>query len=331
MNKRSDREAVEADACADGPAATPDTGQWGGADRRVSGDAKGWDGENRRQSGWTTKPGGCRAVLRASEVTKVYQLENFEVRALDGVSMDVCEGEMLSIMGPSGSGKSTLMHIIGLLDQPTSGTMCIEGERIGDLTPNQLSALRNKHIGFVVPAFNLLARTSAQANVELPLVYAGVSGADREKRARGALEDVELGDRLRNTPAQLSGGQQQRVAIARALVTKPSIVLADEPTGNLDSRSGVEVLALLQALNRTGITVVIVTHDANVARHSQRIVELRDGLIVSDAEVVDRLDAREEMVTLGMNTLGGPGSTARTTGNAISETAPDPELADGEA
>jgi putative ABC transport system ATP-binding protein len=229
-------------------------------------------------------------------------LEGVEVNALCGVSLDVHEGEMLSIMGPSGSGKSTLMHIIGLLDHPTTGAVSVEGEDVVGMTANELAAVRNKRIGFVFQSFNLLARTGAQANVELPLVYAGVSAGERARRAREALAGVELGDRLRHTPAQLSGGQQQRVAIARALVTNPSIVLADEPTGNLDSRSGIEVMALLQRLNKEGITVVVVTHDANVARHGQRIVELRDGVVVRDELVADRYDAATELVQLGMNT-----------------------------
>jgi putative ABC transport system ATP-binding protein len=265
-------------------------------------DESGWDGANRRCSGWECRTSGRRTVLGVQDVTKVYQLEGIEVRALCGVSMDIHEGEMVSIMGPSGSGKSTLMHIIGLLDRPSAGVVSIEGEVVGALTPNQLAALRNEHIGFVFQSFNLLARTGAQANVELPLVYGGVSGSERSRRAREALERVELGDRLNHTPGQLSGGQQQRVAIARALVTSPSIVLADEPTGNLDSRSGVEVMSILQDLNAQGITVVIVTHDANVARHSQRVVELRDGAIVRDEMVLDRLDAHDELVQLGMNT-----------------------------
>jgi putative ABC transport system ATP-binding protein len=246
--------------------------------------------------------GSRRPVLRVHDVTKTYFLEGVEVHALCGVSLDVCEGEMLSIMGPSGSGKSTLMHIVGLLDHPTSGRVEVEGEDVSGLSPNQLAAMRNLRIGFVFQSFNLLARTGAQANVELPLIYSGVPGAERSRLAREALERVDLGDRLRHTSSQLSGGQQQRVAIARALVTNPSIVLADEPTGNLDSRSGIEVMALLQDLNATGITVVVVTHDANVARHSQRIVELRDGKVVRDAPVVDRVDAREELVQLGTNT-----------------------------
>jgi putative ABC transport system ATP-binding protein len=247
-----------------------------------------------------------RAVLQLVDVTKTYVLEGVEVHALCNVSLDVHEGEMLSIMGPSGSGKSTLMHIIGLLDRPTSGHVVVEGEDVVGMTPNQLSAVRNKRIGFVFQSFNLLARTGAQANVELPLIYAGVSRGERARRSIAALEGVELGDRLRHTPSQLSGGQQQRVAIARALVTNPSIVLADEPTGNLDSRSGVEVMALLQRLNASGITVVVVTHDANVARHAERIVELRDGEIVRDEQVAERVSAGDELVQLGMNTAGGP-------------------------
>lgn len=282
----------------------------GGADERpvtsagavVVGD---WDGADRRCTSWECRRTGRRTVLAVKDVTKTYELEGIVVEALDGVSMEVREGEMVSIMGPSGSGKSTLMHIIGLLDRPTSGSVSIEGQEVGDLAPNQLAALRNEHIGFVFQSFNLLARTGAQANVELPLVYGGVSGAERARRAKEALERVELGDRLSHTSGQLSGGQQQRVAIARALVTNPSIVLADEPTGNLDSRSGIEVMGILQDLNSQGITVVVVTHDANVARHSRRIVELRDGAIVRDEVVVDRLDAQDEMVQLGMNTAAG--------------------------
>jgi putative ABC transport system ATP-binding protein len=244
-------------------------------------------------------------VLQLLDVTKTYVLEGVVVRALCGVTLDVHEGEMLSIMGPSGSGKSTLMHIIGLLDHPTSGRVSVEGEDVVGMSPNELAAVRNKRIGFVFQSFNLLARTGAQANVELPLVYAGVGASERARRAREALEGVDLGDRLRHTSSQLSGGQQQRVAIARALVTSPSIVLADEPTGNLDSRSGIEVMALLQRLNAAGITVVVVTHDANVARHGGRIIELRDGVVVRDALVADRLDAANELVQLGMNTAAG--------------------------
>jgi putative ABC transport system ATP-binding protein len=243
-------------------------------------------------------PRGCsdsRAVLEAHDVTKVYELDEIEVHALRGVDLEICDGEMLSIMGPSGSGKSTLMHIVGLLDRPTAGSVVVEGEEVSRMAPNELAAVRNKRIGFVFQSFNLLSRTSAQANVELPLIYAGVTGGKRASRAREALERVGLGDRLGHYSSQLSGGQQQRVAIARALVTEPSIVLADEPTGNLDSKSGIEVMQILQDLNSQGITVVIVTHDYNVARHGQRIVHLKDGLIVEDEVVEDRIDARDEL------------------------------------
>jgi putative ABC transport system ATP-binding protein len=225
-------------------------------------------------------------VLEARDVTKSYVLDEVTVDALRGVTLEVCRGEMLAIMGPSGSGKSTLMHIVGLLDHPTTGTVTVDGEDVSHMAPNALAAVRNKRIGFVFQSFNLLARTSAMTNVELPLIYAGVSGSERSRRARAALERVGLGERLGHMPNQLSGGQQQRVAIARALVTEPSIVLADEPTGNLDSKSGVEVMKILQDLNAQGITVVIVTHDARVARHAQRVVHIADGNIVLN-EVVD--------------------------------------------
>jgi len=239
---------------------------------------------------------GCdygRAVLEAHAVTKCYHLGEVEVHALRGVDLSICEGQMLSIMGPSGSGKSTLMHIIGLLDRPSNGSVVVEGEEVSRMAPNELAAVRNRRIGFVFQSFNLLSRTTALANVELPLVYAGVAGAERTRRARAALERVGLEDRLGHLPNQLSGGQQQRVAIARALVTDPSIVLADEPTGNLDSASGIEVMKILQALNEHGITVVIVTHDDEVARHSERIVYLRDGLIVRDEAVAERILAEK--------------------------------------
>jgi len=231
-------------------------------------------------------------------VTKSYILDEIEVNALRGVDLQVCRGEMLAIMGPSGSGKSTLMHIVGLLDHPTNGTVTIDGVDVSNMDANQLAAVRNKRIGFVFQSFNLLSRTTAQSNVELPLIYSGVSGSERTRRAREALERVGLGDRLGHMPNQLSGGQQQRVAIARALVTEPSIVLADEPTGNLDSRSGVEVMAMLQELNAQGITVVVVTHDAHIARHAQRVAHVQDGRIVLNECVTDRIMADIEKITL---------------------------------
>jgi len=242
-----------------------------------------------------TPPQAGRVVLAAQDVYKTYYLEGIEVRALCGVSLDVHEGELLAIMGPSGSGKSTLMHLIGLLDRPTGGCVSVEGEEVSEMSPNELAAVRNKRIGFVFQSFNLLSRTTSLANVELPLIYAGVSASERTRRARQALERVGLGDRLGHMPNQLSGGQQQRVAIARALVTEPSIVLADEPTGNLDSRSGVEVMAFLQELHEHGITIVLVTHDDRVARHAERVIEIKDGTVVADRVVEDQVDAREEL------------------------------------
>jgi putative ABC transport system ATP-binding protein len=244
-------------------------------------------------------------VLETVDVSKSYPLEGVVVNALCGVSLRIHRGEMVSIMGPSGSGKSTLMHIVGLLDTPTSGEVLLEGEDVSRMSPNQLAALRNKHIGFVFQAFNLLPRTTAQANVELPLVYGGVSGAERAKRAIEALERVGLGTRTGHFPSQLSGGQQQRVAIARALVNRPSIVLADEPTGNLDSRSGVEVMAMLQDLNAQGITVVVVTHDDRIARHAERIVHILDGRMRSEEIVPERVLAAEELRAMPPEEVAG--------------------------
>ena len=245
-------------------------------------------------------PGAGRPVLEAHNVVKEYELGDVVVRALRGINLTIYEGEMLSIMGPSGSGKSTLMHSIGLLDNPTSGSVTVEGEEVSEMTQNQLATVRNKRIGFVFQAFNLLAKTTAMANVELPLVYAGVGTSERTRRSREALERVGLGERLDHYPNQLSGGQQQRVAVARALVTNPSIVLADEPTGNLDSHSGVEVMMMLQELNAAGITVVVVTHSEDIALHGTRIVRVKDGRIVQEEEVdpKNRIDARDEMVKL---------------------------------
>lgn len=246
-----------------------------------------------------------RVVLETRDVSKEYKLEGVEVNALRAVSIAIHAGEMVSIMGPSGSGKSTLMHIIGLLDQPTSGKVILEGDDISNLSPNELAEQRNKHIGFVFQSFNLLSRTSAQANVELPLVYAGVSGAERVRRAKEALEHVGLGNRLGHFSSQLSGGQQQRVAIARALVNNPSIVLADEPTGNLDSRSGIEVMAMLQELNTQGITVVIVTHDDRIARHAQRVIRVFDGRVQAEEIVQDRVLAAEELAAFPAEEVAG--------------------------
>jgi putative ABC transport system ATP-binding protein len=231
-------------------------------------------------------------VIEVKDITKIYQMGEVEVHALRGVSLEVEEGEIMSIMGPSGSGKSTIMNILGCLDQPTAGTYLLGGEDVSRLNDNQLAEIRNHKIGFVFQTFNLLARTSAFDNVMLPLIYAGAGRAERRDRARQALEAVGLIDRMAHTPTELSGGQQQRVAIARSLVNDPAIILADEPTGNLDSKSGAEVMAVLQRLNRErSITVVLVTHDARIAQHSRRIVHLYDGRITRSEPVTEPLVA----------------------------------------
>lgn len=235
---------------------------------------------------------GCRAVIDIRNITKVYQMGDVEVHALRGVSLRIYEGEFVSIMGPSGSGKSTLMYILGALDQPTSGEYYLDGVDVSQLDEKQLANIRNKKIGFVFQSFNLLKRTTALRQVELPLMYGGVAG--RSKRAREALESVGLGKRLDHLPSELSGGQQQRVAIARAIVTEPAMILADEPTGNLDSRSGTEVMQIFQRMNKErGMTTVFVTHDPWIARHTERVIMLRDGVVVADRKVANPLIAGE--------------------------------------
>jgi putative ABC transport system ATP-binding protein len=222
-------------------------------------------------------------LISLSKVTKIYSLDGgITINALCGINLNINQGEFVAIIGHSGSGKSTLMHIIGILDQPTEGTVILEGRDVAKLSEEKLALLRNKHIGFVFQAFNLLPKTSAIENVELPLIYSRVPGGERRARAVKALTQVGLGDRLDHKPNQLSGGQQQRVAVARALVTNPSLILADEPTGNLDSKSSDEIIDLLKSLNKEGHTIVLVTHEPEIARQAKRIVEIRDGLIISD-------------------------------------------------
>lgn len=220
-------------------------------------------------------------VVEAKDITKVYQMGEIEVHALRGLSINIAPGEILSIMGPSGSGKSTLMNILGCLDRPTSGEYSLNGESVATLSDDQLAEIRNRGVGFVFQSFNMLPRATALANVELPLRYAELNGRNRKQVAKQALEAVGLGDRIRHRPNELSGGEQQRVAIARALVNDPAIIMADEPTGNLDTKSGDEIMALLKNLNKErGTTLIIITHDPEIAEQTNRIVSLRDGLIV---------------------------------------------------
>jgi putative ABC transport system ATP-binding protein len=221
-------------------------------------------------------------LIHTRDLVKVYTMGDTEIHALDKVSVDIDKGEFVAVMGPSGSGKSTFMNVLGCLDRPSSGQYVLQGRKISDLAADELAAVRNRNIGFVFQQFNLLARTPALENVELPLVYAGVAKKDREDKAMSMLRRVGLGERAHHHPGQLSGGQQQRVAIARALVTEPLLILADEPTGALDSRTSLEIMALLQELNRQGMTVVLVTHEPDIARFARRILGFRDGQVVQD-------------------------------------------------
>lgn len=234
-------------------------------------------------------------LLEVKELAKTYFMEGISVRALRHINLSFYQGEFTSIMGASGSGKSTLMHILGCLDRPTSGHYLIEGDDVSSFSKDQLALVRNRKIGFVFQGFNLLSRTSALENVELPMIYAGVPADERRSRAMQALESVGLKGREHHHPNQLSGGQQQRVAIARALVNRPTVILADEPTGNLDSYSSVEIMGIFQELNRTGISIVLITHEPDIALYTSRIVRLSDGVILSDEPVAKKLDAREEI------------------------------------
>jgi putative ABC transport system ATP-binding protein len=240
-------------------------------------------------------------VISVRNLVKTYVVGEVEVRALRGVSLDVPHGEFIAVTGPSGSGKSTLMHILGCLDRPTSGQYILDGQDVSRMSKDELADVRNKKIGFVFQGFNLLSRTTALDNAELPLLYGGakLKAAERHARALEVLKAVGLGDRADHHPNQLSGGQQQRVAIARALITRPSILLADEPTGNLDTRTSIEVMGIFQRLNKErGITVLVITHEADIAEYGNRIVTCRDGLIVSDHAVSRRRIADEELKTL---------------------------------
>jgi putative ABC transport system ATP-binding protein len=222
------------------------------------------------------------ALVALEQITKVYRMGDVQVRALAGVTLQIEPGEFVALMGSSGSGKSTLMNVIGCLDRPSSGSYWLQGQDVARLDKNRLAEIRNQSLGFVFQSFHLLARTSALENVELPLLYAGVPTRERRQRARAALERVGLGERLHHHPNQMSGGQQQRVAIARAIVTEPPLILADEPTGNLDSRTSIEIMALFQELGRGGMTVVIVTHEPDIAEYTRRVLTMLDGCIQSD-------------------------------------------------
>lgn len=228
-------------------------------------------------------------MIHLAKITKIYKTGLTETVALSNISFNVEKGEFVAIMGPSGSGKSTLMHIIGALDIPTSGTYILDGENVSVLSDNALADIRNRKIGFIFQAFNLLPRTTALKNVMLPMVYGGISKTEREKRAKKYLEMVGLGDRLYHTTNQLSGGQMQRVAIARALSMNPAIILADEPTGNLASAQGLEIMQIFKNLNNGGHTIVMITHEADIAEHAKRVITIRDGKLISDKQNVQRL------------------------------------------
>jgi len=240
-----------------------------------------------------------RAVIQLDNIHKTYTMGDVQVHALRGASLTIREGEFVAIMGASGSGKSTTMNIIGCLDRPTKGTYILDGQDVSEMSKDERADIRSHKIGFVFQGFNLLSRTSALENVELPMLYAGVSGAQRHQRAMQSLAAVGLAGREQNHPNQLSGGQQQRVAVARALVNDPALILADEPTGNLDSRTSVEVMEIFQRLNRErGITLVLVTHEPDIAQYAQRIVVFKDGKIRKDYRVEDQRDAAEELRNL---------------------------------
>ncbi len=242
-------------------------------------------------------PSAASALIEVRDLVKTYRLGEYQVQALRGVSVDISRGEFVAVMGPSGSGKSTFMNLLGCLDTPTAGTYRLDGEDVSRLSKDALAAIRNLKLGFVFQTFNLLPRMTALENVELPLLYGTMVARERRERALGRLRDVGLEAREGHRPSQLSGGQQQRVAIARALVNEPRLILADEPTGNLDTRTSVEIMAIFQRLNRSGITVVLVTHEEDIAQYASRIVTFRDGRIRSDAPVSVPADAESVLST----------------------------------
>ncbi len=237
------------------------------------------------------------SIIRLSNIKKMYQMGEEEVHALSGVDIEITKNEYVAIMGPSGSGKSTLMNVIGCLDTPTSGLYELNGTNVSEMNDNQLAKIRNKEIGFVFQTFNLLARSDVLHNVELPLIYGGIGSADRKRQAKGAIDRVGLGDRAHHKPNELSGGQRQRVAIARALVTNPSILLADEPTGNLDSKTGEEIMGLFDILHSEGNTIILVTHEEDIAAHAHRVIRIRDGKVEHDEMVKNRRIARAHITT----------------------------------
>jgi putative ABC transport system ATP-binding protein len=247
-------------------------------------------------------PGEAPALIAVADLRRVYRMGDETVTALGGVSLDVAEGEFVAVMGPSGSGKSTFMNIVGCLDRPNGGSYRLAGEEVSSLSPDQLARVRSERIGFVFQQFNLLERTDARGNVALPMIYASSDRRLRRRKAEAALARVGLADRMGHTPLQLSGGQQQRVAIARALVNDPRILLADEPTGALDSRTSLDIMALFQALNAEGMTVLVVTHEQDVADFASRVVRFRDGKVLSDATQTPRL-ASEALAALDVNML----------------------------
>jgi putative ABC transport system ATP-binding protein len=242
-------------------------------------------------------------LIKINNLNKIYDTGKIQVSALKNISFSIAPTEFVSIMGPSGLGKSTLMNILGCLDRPTNGDYILDGVNINTLDDIELASLRNKKIGFVFQSFNLLPKITALSNVELPMIYAGVGHAERKEKAKAALERVGLGERMLHKPNELSGGQKQRVAIARALVNDPAIILADEPTGNLDSRSGEEIMTIFQDLNHEGVTIVLVTHEPDIAQHTKRIITFKDGKLIKDENVLNPLDAVETLKKMNMEVI----------------------------